>query len=31
VDPVRFLANHSSGKQGYAIAEALMRAGRRRL
>ena len=27
VDPVRFLANHSSGKQGYAIAEALMRAG----
>lgn len=27
VDPVRFLANHSSGKQGYAIAEALIRAG----
>src|SRR5678809_1034623 len=27
VDPVRFLANHCSGKQGYAIAEALMRAG----
>ena len=27
VDPVRFLANHSSGKQGYAIAEALVRAG----
>jgi phosphopantothenoylcysteine decarboxylase/phosphopantothenate--cysteine ligase len=27
VDPVRFLANHSSGKQGYAIAEALARAG----
>ncbi|MCX7280311.1 MAG: bifunctional phosphopantothenoylcysteine decarboxylase/phosphopantothenate--cysteine ligase CoaBC [Alphaproteobacteria bacterium] len=27
VDPVRFLANHSSGKQGYAIAEALMRVG----
>jgi phosphopantothenoylcysteine decarboxylase/phosphopantothenate--cysteine ligase len=27
VDPVRFLANHSSGKQGYAIAEALTRAG----
>lgn len=27
VDPVRFLGNHSSGKQGYAIAEALMRAG----
>jgi phosphopantothenoylcysteine decarboxylase/phosphopantothenate--cysteine ligase len=24
---VRFLANHSSGKQGYAIAKALMRAG----
>jgi phosphopantothenoylcysteine decarboxylase/phosphopantothenate--cysteine ligase len=27
VDPVRFLSNHSSGKQGYAIAEALARAG----
>src|SRR6202012_2484735 len=27
VDPVRFLANQSSGKQGYAIAEALVRAG----
>ncbi|HEY4076189.1 MAG TPA: bifunctional phosphopantothenoylcysteine decarboxylase/phosphopantothenate--cysteine ligase CoaBC [Rhizomicrobium sp.] len=27
VDPVRFLANHSSGKQGYAIAGALARAG----
>jgi phosphopantothenoylcysteine decarboxylase/phosphopantothenate--cysteine ligase len=27
VDPVRFLANHSSGKQGYAIAEALVQAG----
>ena len=27
VDPVRFLANHSSGKQGYAIADALARAG----
>jgi phosphopantothenoylcysteine decarboxylase/phosphopantothenate--cysteine ligase len=27
VDPVRFLANHSSGKQGYAIADALVRAG----
>ena len=27
LDPVRFLANHSSGKQGYAIAEALVRAG----
>src|SRR5258708_36180914 len=28
-DPVRFLANHSSGKQGYAIAHALARAGAR--
>jgi phosphopantothenoylcysteine decarboxylase/phosphopantothenate--cysteine ligase len=27
VDPVRFMANHSSGKQGYAIADALARAG----
>lgn len=27
VDPVRFLANQSSGKQGYAIAAALARAG----
>ena len=27
VDPVRFLANQSSGKQGYAIADALARAG----
>ncbi len=27
VDPVRFLANHSSGKQGYAIAGALAHAG----
>ncbi|MBV9548444.1 MAG: bifunctional phosphopantothenoylcysteine decarboxylase/phosphopantothenate--cysteine ligase CoaBC, partial [Alphaproteobacteria bacterium] len=27
VDPVRFLANHSSGKQGYAIANALAAAG----
>src|SRR5882724_4193457 len=27
VDPVRFLANHSSGKQGYAIAQALAGAG----
>ena len=26
-DPVRFLSNHSSGKQGYAIAEALARLG----
>ena len=28
VDPVRFLANHSSGKQGYAIADALAARGR---
>ena len=27
LDPVRYLANRSSGKQGYAIAEALGRAG----
>jgi len=27
LDPVRFLANHSSGKQGYAIADALAKAG----
>jgi phosphopantothenoylcysteine decarboxylase/phosphopantothenate--cysteine ligase len=27
LDPVRFLANRSSGKQGYAIAEAFVRAG----
>lgn len=27
IDPVRFLSNHSSGKQGYAIAEALADAG----
>src|SRR5476651_1809026 len=27
VDPVRFLANHSSGKQGFAIASALAAAG----
>lgn len=27
LDPVRFLANRSSGKQGYAIADALTRAG----
>ena len=27
VDPVRFLANQSSGKQGYAIADALVKAG----
>ena len=29
LDPVRFLANRSSGKQGYAIADALARSGRR--
>jgi phosphopantothenoylcysteine decarboxylase / phosphopantothenate---cysteine ligase len=27
LDPVRFLSNHSSGKQGYAIAKALVEAG----
>lgn len=27
LDPVRFLTNHSSGKQGYAIAQALLDAG----
>ncbi len=27
IDPVRYIANHSSGKQGYAIAEALHRQG----
>ena len=27
IDPVRYIANHSSGKQGYAIAEALGRLG----
>ncbi|HEY2070109.1 MAG TPA: bifunctional phosphopantothenoylcysteine decarboxylase/phosphopantothenate--cysteine ligase CoaBC [Rhizomicrobium sp.] len=27
LDPVRFLSNHSSGKQGYAIADALAQAG----
>ncbi len=27
IDPVRYLSNHSSGKQGHAIAEALTRAG----
>lgn len=27
IDPVRFLTNHSSGKQGHAIAAALQRAG----
>ncbi|MEM1390920.1 MAG: bifunctional phosphopantothenoylcysteine decarboxylase/phosphopantothenate--cysteine ligase CoaBC [Pseudomonadota bacterium] len=29
LDPVRYLSNHSSGKQGYAIAEALSAAGAR--
>ncbi len=29
LDPVRYLSNHSSGKQGYAIAEALAKAGAR--
>lgn len=29
IDPVRFIGNRSSGKQGYAIAEALARAGAR--
>ncbi|MEM7046804.1 MAG: bifunctional phosphopantothenoylcysteine decarboxylase/phosphopantothenate--cysteine ligase CoaBC [Pseudomonadota bacterium] len=29
IDPVRFLSNHSSGKQGHAIAAALARAGAR--
>jgi phosphopantothenoylcysteine decarboxylase / phosphopantothenate---cysteine ligase len=27
IDPVRFISNHSSGKQGFAIADALARAG----
>jgi len=27
IDPVRYIANHSSGKQGHAIARALVRAG----
>ena len=27
IDPVRYLSNHSSGKQGYAIAQALLDAG----
>ncbi len=27
IDPVRFISNHSSGKMGFAIAEALARAG----
>ncbi|MEM7492526.1 MAG: bifunctional phosphopantothenoylcysteine decarboxylase/phosphopantothenate--cysteine ligase CoaBC [Pseudomonadota bacterium] len=29
LDPVRYLSNHSSGKQGYALAEALRAAGAR--
>jgi phosphopantothenoylcysteine decarboxylase/phosphopantothenate--cysteine ligase len=29
IDPVRYIANHSSGKQGHAIAEALARRGAR--
>lgn len=29
IDPVRFLSNHSSGKQGYAIAQALAALGAR--
>src|SRR5690606_24149531 len=27
VDPVRYLTNHSSGKQGYAVAQAALDAG----
>ena len=27
IDPVRYISNHSSGKQGYAIADALSRLG----
>src|SRR5690606_37901473 len=27
IDPVRFISNHSSGKMGYAVAEALAAAG----
>ena len=27
IDPVRYISNHSSGKQGYAIAEAAMKLG----
>ena len=27
IDPVRFVSNHSSGKQGYAVAESLARRG----
>ena len=29
IDPVRYISNHSSGKQGHAVAEALARAGAR--
>lgn len=29
IDPVRFLSNHSSGKQGYAIADGLVQLGAR--
>ncbi len=29
IDPVRYISNHSSGKQGYAIAEAAIEAGAR--
>ena len=29
IDPVRFIGNHSSGKQGFAIAAALAAAGAR--
>lgn len=29
IDPVRFLSNHSSGKQGYALAQACQEAGAR--
>jgi phosphopantothenoylcysteine decarboxylase / phosphopantothenate---cysteine ligase len=29
IDPVRYISNHSSGKQGYAIAEAAVRLGAR--
>ena len=29
IDPVRFISNHSSGKQGYALAQAALEAGAR--
>ena len=29
IDPVRYISNHSSGKQGYAVAEAAIEAGAR--